>query len=273
MKKIAIQGIKGCFHHVSLIKFFWENSYDIVECKSFNQLTKTVTSKEANLGIIAIENSIIGSLLYNYIFLSNHNFRIKGSIVLYIEHHLLIFFGKDFNEILSHPIALQQCDDFISEYTHLRPIEYGDTALSSLYISKNMLKKKASIASKLAAKEYNLKIINKNIQSISTNFTKFFVIEPLQKKNKKNWDKSSLFFSFKLKNKTENNLFIILNTIANKKIIITRIVSIINRYDEYIFYIDIILNDYMDYEYFKSRIKKKSYTFSTIGEYINFILL
>lgn len=271
MKKIAIQGIKGCFHHVSLIKFFWENDYEIVECKSFNQLTKTVTNKEANLGILAIENSIIGSLLYNYIFLKNHNFKILNSIVLYIEHHLMIFWGKDFNEILSHPIALQQCDDFISEYTHLRPIEYGDTALSSLYISKNMLKKKASIASKLAAKEYDLKIINKNIQSISNNFTKFIIIEPLQRKIKKNWDKSSLLFSLKIK--TYNKLLRILSTIAYKKIIITKIVSFFEKYGEYLFIIDIILDKNMDYEYLKTDIKNISYTFSIIGEYINFILL
>lgn len=270
MKKIAIQGIKGCFHHVSIIKFFWINEYEIIECKSFNQLTKAVTNKEANLGIIAIENSIIGSLLYNYILLSNHNFKILASIVLYIEHHLMVSFYKNFNEILSHPIALQQCDNFISEYTHLKTIKYGDTALSSLYISKNMFKKKASIASKLAAKEYDLRIIDQNIQSISNNFTLFVIIEPLQRKCKEIWDKSSLLFC--LKTNCYNKFLNILRILANKKILLTKIVSFFDNKSEYLFYIDIILDDYMDYEYFKSKIKKKSYIYNIIGEYINFIL-
>jgi prephenate dehydratase len=201
MKKIAIQGIKGCFHHVSLIKYLWLNEYEIVECKNFNQLSQAITNREANLGIIAIDNSIIGSIISNYIFLLNHHFKILGSIVLYIEQHLMTFFSRElkFNEILSHPIALQQCDNFIYENTHLRIKNYSDTAIASLYIYKYMFKKKAAIASKLASKEYKLKIIDKNIQNISNNFTRFFLIkpEPLQIKIKENWNISSILLKIK----------------------------------------------------------------------------
>lgn len=143
-KKIAIQGIKACFHHVSIINFFCEKDYDIVECNTFNKLTQIITIGEANLGVMAIENVIIGSILYNYILLSNHHIKIIGSILFYIEQNLIAFTDKNFNEILSHTIALQQCNNFMYEYNHLRlrQIEYSDTALSSLNISKNMLKKK-----------------------------------------------------------------------------------------------------------------------------------
>ncbi|AGC66796.1 prephenate dehydratase [Candidatus Uzinura diaspidicola str. ASNER] len=271
MKKIAIQGIKGCYHHVSLIKYLGENGYEIVECNTFNKLTQIITYGEANLGVMAIENSIIGSIFYNYILLSNHHLKILGSIVLNIEHNLIAFTDKKFNKILSHPIALQQCDNFISEYTQIRKIEYSDTALASLYISKNMLKKKASIASLRASKEYGLSIIYKNIQSISNNFTRLFIIETTQRKIKVNWDKSSILFS--LNTNCHSKLLTVLNNIADKKIFITKILSFLDKPGEYLFYIDIILDDYMGYEQMKSNIKKKSHFFSILGEYMNYIFL
>lgn len=269
MKKIAIQGIKGCFHHVSLIKFFGVNGYEIIECKNFYQLTQSVKNGEANLGIMAIENSIIGSLLHNYIFLSNNHIKILSSIALYIEQHLMGFTGKDFNEILSHPIALQQCNDFIYEFSNLRTREYSDTALASLYIAKNMLKKKASIASIRSAKEYGLNIIYKNIQNISNNFTLFLIIEISQRKIKENWDKSTIRFSFK---KNYYNRFLsALYYMAYNKLNFTKILSFMT--SEYIFYIDFIIEDYMGYEQIKSVLKNRSYTFFIIGEYMNFLHL
>lgn len=271
MKKIAIQGIKGCFHHVSLIKFFWENGYEIIESNTFNNLTQIITIGEANLIVIAIDNSIIGSILSNYIFLLNHRLKILCSIFFYIEQNLIAFTDKKINEILSHPIALQQCDNFISENTHLRKIEYSDTALASLYISKNMLKKKASIASLRASKEYGLSIIYKNIQSITNNFTRFFIIETSQRKIKENWDKSSILFS--LNTNCHKKILNILNTISYKKLFITKIVSFLDKPGEYLFCIDIILNENMGYEQMKSSIKNKSHRFSILGEYMNFILL
>ena len=271
MKKLALQGIKGCFHHVSLIKFLWENGYEIVESNTFNNLTQIITIGEANLIVIAIDNSIIGSILSNYIFLLNHRLKIFYSILFYIEQNLIAFTDKNFNEILSHPIALQQCDNFISECTNLRKIEYSDTALASLYISKKMLKKKASIAPLRVSKEYGLSIIYKNIQSITNNFTRFFIIGGSQRKIKENWDKSSILFS--LNTNCHKKILNILNTISYKKIIITKIVLFQDKPGEYIFCIDIILNENMGYEQIKSSIKKKSHTFSILGEYMNFILL
>lgn len=275
MKKIAIQGIKGCFHHVSLIKYFSENCYEIIECNTFNKLTQIVTIGEANLGVMAIDNSIIGSILYNYTLLSNYHLRIIGSIVLYIEHNLIAFTDKKINEIISHPIALQQCDNFISEYPYLRKIEYSDTALASLYISRSFFKKKASIASLRASKEYGLSILSKDIQSISSNFTRVFIIEPSpsQRKIKENWDKSSILFG--LNTNCHSKILTILNTIADKKIFITNILSFLylEKPDEHLFYLDIILDNYMDYELMKSNIKKKSHTLSPLGEYMDFIFL
>lgn len=271
MKKIAIQGIKGCFHHVSLIKFLWENGYELVESNTFNNLTQRITIGEANIIVIAIDNSIIGSILSNYIFLLNHRLKIFCSILFYIEQNLIAFTDKNFNEILSHPIALQQCDNFISEYTHLRKIESSDTASASLYISKKMLKKKASIGTLRASKEYGLPIIYKNIQSITNNFTRFFIIEISQRKIKENWDKSSILFS--LNTNCHKKIFYILNTISNKKIFITKILSFLDKPGEYLFCIDIIINENMGYEQMKSSIKKKSHYFSIIGEYMNFIIV
>ncbi len=274
MKKIVIQGIRGCFHHVSLIKFLWENSYEIVECNSFSKVTKIITIGEANLGVMAIENSIFGSIISNYIFLSNHRLKIFGSIVLFIEHNLIALTDKKFNEILSHPIALQQCDNFIKENSHLRKKEFSDTALASLFISKNMLKKKASIASLRASKEYGLSVIYKNIQSICNNFTRFFILEKSQRnlrKGKENWDKSSLLFLLNFK--CHNKLLYILNTIADKKQIITKIIALLVKPGEYLFYIDFIIDDYMGFEQLKSNIKNRSHIFTILGEFMNFIIL
>lgn len=271
MKKIAIQGIKGCFHHVSLIKFLWENGYEIVESNTFNNLTQIITIGEANLIVIAIDNSIIGSILSNYICLLNHRLNIFCSILFSIEQNLIAFTDKNFNEILSHPIALQQCDNFISGYSGLRKIESSDTALASLYISKKMLKKKASIASLRASKEYGLSIIDKNIQNITNNFTRFFIIEKSQTKIKENWDKFSLLFY--LNTNCHKKILNILNTISYKKIITTKIVSWMGKPGEYLFCIEIILNEEMKFEQLKSSIKNKSHTFFIIGEYMNFIVL
>lgn len=196
MKKIAIQGIKGCFHNVSFINFFWVNGYEIIECKSFNQLSHSVTKKEAYLGIIAIENSTIGSLLSNYIFLLNHFFEILDPIFQYIKHSVIVVFYKKYNQILSHSIALQQCNNFIYENTNLESLEYNDTALSALYLSKKIIKKTAAISAKLAAKEYKLKTIYRNIQNVSNNFTLFFIIESLQTKKKENFYKTYCTFFF-----------------------------------------------------------------------------
>lgn len=273
MKKIAIQGVKGCFHHAAVSRYFKGCHYKLMECSSFRKLAMSVAKSNVDIGVMAIENTIAGTILTNYSLLSEYNLKIVGEIYMPIQHHLMANPGQnieDIKEIYSHPMAILQCELFIDAHPYIKISEYSDTAAAAKYISICKKKGLAAIASENAAKEYGLEIISKNIQTIPSNFTRFFIIKNCYKQENDYFNKASLIFKIL---HTTGSLSQILSLISSLGINMTKIQSIpiIQRPWEYSFYVDIIFNNIQDYEKMKKRIQKIPclHQLSIMGEYKN----
>ncbi len=197
IRKILIQGYEGSFHD-QCAQMFFKEEIEVVPCDSFDMLArKLLQSNEADLAIMAIENSIAGSILQNYRILRENNFSIIGEAYLKIEMNLMALNGQDLediNEIHSHPMALYQCRNFLNKHHHIKSSESEDTALSALKIQKHKLKNIATIASRIAAEKYNLNIISENIQDNQSNYTRFFVIQKEKSIHFTKGNKASTYF-------------------------------------------------------------------------------
>lgn len=178
-KKIAIQGYEGSFHQVAAQLFFGK-SVEVVTCNTFKEVFKVANNKKESDGaMMAIENSIAGSILPNYNLLQKNNLKIIGEVYLHIKQNLLVNPGvklEDIREVHSHSMALQQCYDYLDQY-HWKLVETDDTALSAKHIHQHRSKHIAGIASKLAADLYQLEIVAANIHTIKNNYTRFLVLE------------------------------------------------------------------------------------------------
>ncbi|MFI3267540.1 MAG: prephenate dehydratase [Rikenellaceae bacterium] len=180
-KKVAIQGYEGCFHQEAAYKYFGEN-IEIVPCATFADVTSMIENLEVDAGVMAIENSIAGSILPNYRLLQNSSLKISGEVYLSIAQNMMVLpevEPQNVTEVRSHPIAILQCLEYLeSEGMHrYKIVETVDTALSAKEISENKLTNVAAIASELAAKLYGLKIIAPNINTVKNNFTRFLIVE------------------------------------------------------------------------------------------------
>ncbi|WP_185863504.1 prephenate dehydratase [Blattabacterium cuenoti] len=273
MKKIAIQGVKGCFHHAAVSRYFEGCNYKLMECTSFRELVTCVAKSDVDVGVMAIENSIAGTILTNYSLLSEYNLKIVGEVYMPIQHHLMAYPGqniKDIQEIYSHPMAILQCELFIDAHPDIKISEYSDTAAAAKYISTCKKKGLAAIASENAAKEYDLEILSKNIQTIASNFTRFFIITNYYQEKNDSFNKASLIFKIL---HTTGSLSQILSMISSLGINMTKIQSIpiIQRPWEYSFYVDIIFNNIKDYEKMKKKIQKIPclHQLYVMGEYKN----
>ncbi|WP_375323033.1 prephenate dehydratase [Candidatus Karelsulcia muelleri] len=273
-KKIAIQGIKGCFHEIATKKYFHKKKYNIIKCKTFNELTYFVSTNTTDLGVIAIENSIAGALIYNYNLIRKNLLKISGEIYLYINHNLMILKKnniKNIKKIISHPMAILQCKNYLSKYPKIKISEYRDTAEAAFFIFKKKKKNIAAIASKEAAFIYNLKIIDKNIQTVNKNFTRFLIL-----KNNFNYKKNKIFnkvsFFLKLKNNI-GEFYKLIKVLFNLNINITNIKTFPRKKKpwEYIFYIDITFNVINNYLLMKKKINKINNFYYILGEYKNSI--
>ncbi len=196
-KKISIQGFEGSFHQVAARQFFG-NEVEIICCATFREVVKIASDKSASDGgIMAIENSLAGSILPNYNLLQKSHLKIIGEVYLKINQHLLINPGvtlEDIREVHSHPMALLQCMDFLERY-NWKLIETEDTALSAKHIHQHRSKHIAAIASKLAAELYNLNVVAPNIHSLKNNYTRFLVLQiPESAQDVKDADKASINF-------------------------------------------------------------------------------
>jgi len=178
-KKISIQGFEGSFHQVAARQFFG-NDVEIICCSTFREVVKIASDKnESDGGIMAIENSLVGSILPNYNLLQKSHLKIVGEIYLHINQNLLINPGvklEDIREVHSHPMALLQCIEYLDKY-NWKLIETEDTALSAKHIHQHRSKHIAAIASKLAAELYQLNIVAPNIHTLKNNYTRFLVLE------------------------------------------------------------------------------------------------
>jgi prephenate dehydratase len=179
MAKVAIQGYQGSFHQVAAQLFFGKE-VEVIPCATFKEVVKIGASKKESDGaIMAIENSIAGSILPNYNLLQKSNLQIVGEVYLHIKQNLLVNPGvrlEDIREVHSHTMALQQCYDYLDRFKW-KLVETDDTALSAKHIQQHKSKHIAAIASKLAAEMYNLQVLAPSIQTIKKNYTRFLVLQ------------------------------------------------------------------------------------------------
>ncbi len=193
----AIQGYEGSFHQVAAQQFFGKN-VEVIPCSTFREVVIIAgNKKESDGGIMAIENSIAGSILPNYNLLQKSNLKIIGEIYLQIKQNLLVNPGvklEDIREVHSHPMAIQQCLEYLDKH-NWKLIETDDTALSAKHVHQHKSKHIAAIASKLAAELFNLDMIAPNIHTLKNNYTRFLVLQAEDMaKQVDNADKASVNF-------------------------------------------------------------------------------
>ncbi len=277
--KVAIQGVEGAFHDMAARKYFHRYKLDVIPCDTFKDAFYAVNSKKADMAMVAIENSLAGSLLPNYTLLKNSGLVIAGEIYLRIEQNLMALAGQsidDITEIHSHPLAIIQCDEFLDPLRKkgVKVIDSIDTALSARWISENNLKGIAALASDLAAEMYKLEILQKGVETNKRNFTRFLALAPqeiipqLQKARIRKPDKASI--SFTLPHQT-GSLSQILSVLAFYKINLTKIQSapIIGTEWEYFFYLDLLFEDYAMYYKALDAIRPLIDQWQNLGEYVS----
>ncbi len=178
--RVAIQGYEGSFHQM-VARLFFGKDVDVITCATFKEVVRIAgNKKESDGGVMAIENSIAGSILPNYNLLQKSNLKIIGEVYLQINQHLLVNPGvtlEDIREVHSHTMALQQCYDFLDQYKW-KLVETEDTALSAKHVHQHKSKHIAAIASKLAAELYELEMIAPNIHTLKNNYTRFLILQP-----------------------------------------------------------------------------------------------
>jgi len=267
--RVAIQGIRASFHEEAALKYFGEN-IQTIECNSFKQTFEALKNKNADYVVMAIENSIAGSILPNYSLLLSYGFPVVGEIYLPIQLHLMALPGvrfEDVKNVTSHPIAIRQCVDFFDEYPHLNIIESSDTAACAKRIRDEQLTDTVAIANTLAARLYGLDVLERRIESNKKNFTRFLILTHHENVTKKaNPNKASLCFQ------VSNNvgaLAKVLNIFAEQSLNMSKIQSmpILGKRNEYNFYVDVEWDDTKQYDTAIRQILKYTQNFNILGEY------
>jgi prephenate dehydratase len=196
-KKVAIQGYEGSFHQVAARHFFGKN-VEVITCDTFRQVVQLgADAKLSDGAVMAIENSIAGSILPNYNLLQKSKLQVTGEVYLSISQNLLTYPGvklEDIKEVHSHPMAILQCLDYLEKY-NWKLVESEDTALSAKIVHQHKSKHTAAIASKLAAQMFDLNIISPDIHTLKNNITRFLIVSPASNKNlAENANKASIYF-------------------------------------------------------------------------------
>lgn len=271
IKTVAIQGIKGSFHHIVSQNYFKTN-ISIVPFMSFDQTVDSVLKKETDAAIMAIENSIAGSIIPNYALIDTNNLHVVGEYYLDIQHNLMALPNQkieDITEVYSHPMALLQCKAFFKQYPHIKLIEDKDTAEVAERIHKKQLKNTGAIASTLAAEIFELDILATSIQTIKHNETRFVIVkEDNSEIAEAEINKSSIKFELDHK---RGSLATILNVMSDCKLNLTKIQSlpIIETPWKYAFFVDVTFQDYQDFKKAKSIMDIMATHFKVIGQYKN----
>ena len=269
--KIAIQGIRGSNHH-QVAKEYFGDSIELVECLSFDKMIDHLINGTADKGVMAIENSIAGSIIPNYNLICQNDLHIIGEHYLTIHHNLMALRGRkinDIEEVRSHPMAILQCMEFLKDYPHLRLVEDVDTAETAQRIQKNQLKSVAAIAPKVAAELYDLEIISPEIQTIKNNATRFIVIKKQNKElPKEEINKASLRF---ITDHKRGSLATVLNVMSDCNMNLTKIQSlpVIETPWKYSFFVDMTFENYVDFEKAQSLLRIMLDEFTVLGAYKN----
>jgi len=271
IQKVAIQGIEGSFHHQVALEYYHQD-IEVDACMSFEELVDSLLSGKSNQAVMAIENSIAGSIIPNYALIDNNNLHVVGEYYMDIHQNFMALQGQKIEDILevhSHPMALLQCMEFLKKLPNIKLVEDKDTAETARRIHQNQLKGIAAIASKTASKMYDLEILAPEIQTINNNMTRFVI---LNKENsfvsKQEINKASLKFQLDHK---RGSLAAVLNVMSDCKLSLTKIQSLpkIETPWKYSFFVDVTFDDYEDYSKAKSLLEIMAEYFKVLGEYKN----
>ena len=265
--KIAIQGIATSFHEVAAMTYFNE-PIETVECLSFHALCESLKNGTSDFAVMAIENSIAGSILPNYFLLQEYHFSIIGEVYLPIHMHLLVLPGvklSDVKTIESHPMAIRQCSDFLHRLSGVDIRESDDTALSAQHVKEKNLKNTAAIANEYAAKKFGLEILEKRIETHKKNFTRFLILTK-RANGKAEGNKASL--SFEVANEV-GSLADALITFKNCQLNLSKIQSIpiIGKPSEYSIHIDVEWKKRKNYDDAIQQVLRQVKNLNILGEY------
>lgn len=263
----------GSYHDIAAHQYFEDEEIELICCNTFEEVFDAIKKDSNVIGMTAIENTIAGSLLHNYELLRDSGTTIVGEHKLRISHSLVCLPGEsweDLVEVNSHPVALAQCRDFLSKHPHLKIVETDDTAGSAKHISEKQLKGHAAICSKFAAPLYHMEVLEEGIETNKHNFTRFLVVadpwkaDELRVRSKVN--KANIVFSLP---HNEGSLSQVLSIFSFYKINLTKIQSlpIIGREWEYLFYVDVIFNDYLRFRQSIDAVAPLTKELKVLGEY------
>jgi prephenate dehydratase len=265
--RVAIQGIATSFHEVAALTYF-DEPIETVECLSFHQLCEELKHGKADVAVMAIENSIAGSILPNYFLLQEYHFTIAGELYLPIHMHLLALPGTtldDINCIESHPMAIRQCSEYLHALNGVEIRESDDTALSAKRVRELKLKNTAAIANEHAAKKYGLQILEKRIETHKKNFTRFLI---LTKRSNGKIESNKASLSFEVANEV-GSLAEALMTLKNNNINLSKIQSIpiIGRPSEYSIHVDVEWKKRKNYDEAMNQVLRQVKNLNVLGEY------
>lgn len=269
MKRIAVQGIAGSFHEDAAVKYF-DEKIEVVECKSFTSVCELIDTDKVDFGVMAIENSIAGSLLKNYQLIRDFHLRITGEIYLHIQMNLLVSPGvkkEDITDIYSHPVALQQCVEYIEKYFPDAKLHEGmDTAAAAKMIATDKPKNAAAIANMRSAEMYKLEVLETGIETNKKNYTRFLI---LSKHGNPTEDSNKASICFEVGH-FYGALARVLNIFAVNKLNLNKIqsVPIIGKPNEYTIHVDIEWEESKNYDKAIHQVLKNTSSLSILGEYV-----
>ncbi len=274
MKKITIQGETGCFHDAAAHIYFEGEDVTTIPCETFPAMFDTLAADASLLGILAIENTIAGSLLQNHELLRQSNLRVIGELRLRISHVLCALPGQtvgELTEVNSHPMALMQCEQYLRRHPNLKMVEHNDTAGSAKEIAQHRLAGHAAVCGEYAANLYGLEILERGIETNKRNFTRFLIVaDPLSASElgpaEKEIDKASIVFTLP---HTNGALSKVLTILSFYDINLTKIQStpVVGREWEYRFYVDLTFDSLVRYHQAIEAIRPLLRDLAILGEY------
>ena len=276
MKRVAIQGFNGSYHDIATREFFKDEEIELICCETFNEVFSTIAADSNVVALVAIENTIAGSLLHNYELLRDSGTIIVGEQKLRIAHCICCLpdeSWEDLHEVHSHPVALAQCEAFLQRHPELKAVQAEDTALSAKEIMDKQLRGHAAICSTHAAQMYGMRILQENIETNKHNFTRFLVVADRWRADElkaegigRQVNKANIVFSLPHQ---EGSLSQILSIFTFYRINLTKIQSlpIIGREWEYMFYVDVTFDDYTRFHQSIDAVRPLTKELTILGEY------
>lgn len=270
-KKVAIQGVKGCFHEQAARQFYRGGGVpEIVECLTFDGLYRSLDKGEADSAVMAIENTVSGGLLPNFELLRKYDRKIKGEVFLRIQQNLMAMPGQkieDIREVRTHYMAINQTREFFKDYPWIRLVESEDTAKSAADVAAEGLMGVGAVASTLAAELYGLDILAESIETYKQNFTRFLIMDDALTVDRDKVNKSSMCFTL---SHSPGSLAHVLTILSFYGMNLTRIQSlpIPGQEWQYFFYVDIKFDDYVRYEQALAAVRPLMEDLNILGEYV-----